>query len=332
MTVELIPANIEVLAFAFQDDKDTPADAPTMAIAIEDESLDPGVQKKKELQSDQTAQQGNVAVMGALPGGSFKKYVRPSEEDFFLAAQLGKFVDSGTTPKIHTLTIDPTAPFVSPYLSVWQIWPGELCVFYRSFRLASTHVTGGPGDFIEVEYMGNALEATYIDPEDAPDLTGLFADELAMSWAELAVSLGGVHSGVVNKLDLMISRAGQPFPGDNGLKVLDNPNGLLAITGQLEVGFVDDTLTRAANTGTTGGTALTSTVFTEALAIALNRGANLQVALSMAAASIQNFKTAFKTDGSTAISSFDFDVLRQADVADALTAVVKNAIVHSDRS
>jgi hypothetical protein len=331
--VELIPSNIEVLAFGIQTDKDTPATTPVIAIAIEDCSLDPGRQTDKEKQSDQTAQQGNIAVMGAQPGGTFKKYARPSEEDFFLYNLLGKVVESGTTPNfIHTENVDPAAPFSSPYLTCWDIWPGELCLRYDGMRLGSGHVMSQPGGFVEVEYATQALAATYLDPGAAPDLTGLFATDLALSWAELAISLGGVHSGVVNKLDLMIDRGTNRFPGDNGLNSLDVPNGLLAVTGSLDVAFTSDDLERAANTGSSTGTALTSAVFSEALSIALTRSANLSIVLSMLQASISNFKTPMNPDGTPAVSSFDFDSLRQATISDAIQAVVKNGQATADRS
>jgi hypothetical protein len=334
MTVTtLIPSNIEVLAFGIQADQATPAVTPVIAVAIEDCGLDPGVQRAKQQESDQDAQQGNVAVMGAQPGGTFKKYVRPSEEDFFLLGLLGKTVDSGTTPNfIHTENIDPAAPLNSPYLTCWNIWPGELCVQYTGMRLKSAHITGAPGGFIEVEYDTRAMAATYVPIGSAPDLTGLFTTELAHSWPELAVSLGGVHSGTANKLDVMIDRGTNFFQGDVGLGVLDVPNGLLAVSGSLEVAFISDALERSANTGSPTGTALTSTVFSEALSIALTRNGNLGVTLSMAGVQIQNFKTQFKTDASPAISSFDFDSLRQATISNVIQAVVKNALAHADRS
>lgn len=333
MTVtELIPANIEVLAFGIQADQATPAATPVIAIAIEDCQLDPGVQRAKQQESDQDAQQGNVAVMGAQPGGTFKKYLRPSEEDFFLYALLGKNVDGGTTPNFtHTANVDPSAPLSSPYLTCWNIWPGELCVQYTGMRLKSAHITSAPGGFIEVEYDTLAMAATYVDAGSIPVLPA-FATELAHSWPELAVSLGGVHGGTANKLDLMIDRGTSPFQGDNGLGVLDVPNGLLAVSGSLEVAFVSDALERSANTGSPTGTALTSTVFSEALSIALTRTADLGVTLALAGAQIENFKTAFSADGKPAISSFDFDSLRQATISDAIQAIVKNALAHADRS
>jgi hypothetical protein len=332
VTIELVPGNIEVLAFAFQVDKDTPATVPTIAINIEDCSLDPAVQRDKQAQSDQFAQQGDVAVMGAQPGGTFKKYMRPSEEDFFLAAQLGLTVDSGTTPKLHTSTMDPDAPFVTPYLTCWDIWPGAMGVRYEGLRLASSHFMGKADGFLEAEYTIAALKAIYFDPGDAPDLTGLFATELGFSWPELAVSLGGDHAGTVNSIDCTISRATGRFKGDNGLASLDVPNGLFSVAGSAEVAFVSDDLARAANTGSTSGTDLTAAIFSEALSIVLARGANLGVALTLAAAQISNFQTAFKADASTATSTFDFNSKRSTTLGDVITAVTKNAIAHADRS
>jgi hypothetical protein len=199
-------------------------------------------------------------------------------------------------------------------------------------RLGSGHFMGKPDGFMEVEYATVALAATYVDTGDIPDLSGLFASELAHGWPELAVSLGGAHDGVVNAIDLMISRGTTWFKGDNGLASLDVPNGLLAVSGSAEVAFQSDQLARAANTGSTSGTALSSAVFSEALSIALTRNANLSVTLALAAAQILNFQTQFKADGTSAVSTFDFESKRSATAANVIQAVIKNQLATADRS
>lgn len=329
--MSLIPANIEVLAIGIQTDKSTPAATPVIALALEDCALDPGVQQINQAESDQSAQQGDVVVVGAQPGGTFKKYARPSEEDLLLYALLGKNTDSGTTPNyIHTSEVDDANPFSSPYLTIWDIWPGVTTTKYVGCRLSQAAFSSQPGQMVDVEYSVVALQALLHDTE--PTLTGLFVDELGFSWPELAVSLGGVHSGIVNNMAITIARNTQYFAGDNGLQSLDIPNGLFAVDGSLEVAFQDDSLYRAANTGSTSGTSLSTTVFSEALAIALTRNANLSLTLSLLAAQIKNYKLAMKTDGSPAVATFDFSTKRQAPLADALTSVVKNQLATADRS
>jgi hypothetical protein len=330
MTVSLIPANIEYLAFAIQVDKDTAAAAPVIAVSLQECSLDPNRQEQLTAESDRSAQQGERMVMGAQPGGSFKKYCRPSEEDFFLHALLGKTVDAGAGPYTHTSNVDPAAPFSSPYLTVWDIWPGNLRVRYDGVRIASAKFDSQPGGELAVEYTLEALKATYLDAD--PTVTGLFVDELPFSWANLSASLGGVHEGVVNSVSCTVSRGTTRFPGDNGLNSLDVPNGLLAVTGSLEVAFQNDDLTRAANTGTTTGTVVTTDVFDEALALDFTRGASLQVKLAMADMQIGNFRTALKTDASPAVSTFDFNSKRQATISNAIQSLVKNAIATATRA
>jgi hypothetical protein len=328
--VSLIPGNVEYLAFGVQADKDTPATVPVIAIALEDCQLDPNPTDIVTAESDASAQQGDTVRVGAEPGGTFKKYVRPSEEDFFLNALLGKTVDAGTTPKTHTGTLDPTDPFGSPYLTVWDVWPGVATVRYDGARIAQGVFNSQPGQTADAEYTLQALKATL--GVDEPDPTGLFIDELPFSWANFVATLGGVHAGVVNSFALTITRNTGRFHGDNGLDSLDIPNGLFAATGSLTVAFEDDTLLRAANTGTTSGTVLTDTVYSEALILDLLRGVDLEVQFSMAGVQIKNFKTALNTDGSPAVSTFDFNSKRQATLSDAMTTLVKNAIAHADRS
>lgn len=328
--MSLIPGNVEVLAFGIQDDATTPADTPIIAIALEDCSLDPNPTDITTAESDASAQQGDTVRVGAEPGGTFKKYVRPSEEDFFLAMLLGLFVDGGTTPKTHTQTIDPDLPFFSPYLTVWDIWPGVACTQYVGGRLAQVAISSQPGQTADAEYTLQALQA--LMGADEPDLTGLIVDELPFSWANFAATLGGVHDGICNAFSLTINRNTGRFQGDNGLNSLDVPNGLLAVTGNMTVAFQDDELMRAAATGTTGGTALTDTVFSESLVLDLARGANLEVKASIAAAQISNYKVTLNTDGSPAVATFDFASKRQATISNAITMLIKNAIAHSDRA
>jgi hypothetical protein len=330
--VSLIPGNVEVLAFGIQTDKDTPATDPVIAIALEDNSLDPGVQYVTAAETDANAVEPDDNVVGAQPGGTFKCYARPSEADFFLAALLGKNVDTGAGPFTHTANIDPAAPFGSPYLTIWDIWPGTACVKYTGARLGQGVYSSQPGALVESEYTVQAIGATFVEPGDQPDLTGLQVDEEPFTWAELAVSLNGVHAGIVNQFQLAVNRNTSRFEGDNGLSSLDVPNGLLTVSGNLEVAFQDDDLWRAANTGTTGGTALTTTIFEEPLAIDLTRGSGLELKFLLAAMRIMNYKVALKTDGSPASATFDFKSKRSATVSDVIQSVVKNAIATASRA
>jgi hypothetical protein len=327
--VSLIPANIEYLGFAIQSAKGTPASAPKICVALEDCSLEPNPTVIQTAESDSSSQQGEKVIVGAQPGGTFKKYVRPSEEDFFLYCLLGKNVDSGTTPKVHTANVDPAAPFTTPYITVWDVWPGVASVRYDDCRIAQAKIDVQPGQAASVEYTLVALKATLGVTEPTP--TGLFASELPHTWAELAVSLGGVHGGIANQASLTIDRNTGRFEGDNGLDSLDCPNGLFAVSGELEVAFQDDDLLRAANTGTTDGTVLTTTLYDQSVVLDFTRGANLETKFTVANAQISDYKVGLKTDASPAIASFNFSSKRQADVATVISTVVKNAIAAAAR-
>lgn len=330
--MSLIPGNVEVLAFAFQDDKDSPADEPVMAIALEDCSLDPGVQKIQTAETDASALAPDDIVVGAQPGGTFKTYMRPSNIDLFLYALLGKNGDTGSSPTTHTASLDPDAPFTTPYLTVWDIWPGIGAVQYSGVRFGQLVATSQEGGAVETEFTLAALKALFLDLEDAPDLADLFVDEQPFTWAELAVSLGGDHDGIVTQYSLTVNRNANRFQGDNGFQSLDIPNGLFAVNGSMTVAFEDDELWRAANTGTVDGDELTTTIFEESIDIDHARGTDLEAKFSLANAQITNFKTKIETDGKPATASFDFKSSRSDDVTDVLTTVVKNAIAHADRT
>jgi hypothetical protein len=323
--VSLIPGNIEVLAFAIQTDKDTPAAAPKIAVALEDCQLDPNPTFITLAETDASALDGDDVVVGAGPGGTFKKYLRPSEEDFFSYCLLGKNTDTGVAdPYTHVSQLDPASPFNSPYLTVWDIWPGVATVKYVGARIAQGAYSGQAGAAWEAEYTLVALQALLGEAE--PDLTGLFIDELPFTWPEVSLSLGGVHGGVVNVASLTVARNTKAFPGDNGLVSLDIPNGLAVVSGSMEVAFEDDALLRAANTGSTVGTALTTTVFSEAITIDMVRGANRETKFELASAQIKNFKAAVKTNADPATATFDFKSKRSTTLSDVIKTTVKNGV------
>lgn len=328
--MSLIPSNIRCHAFGIQPDKDTPADTPVIAIALESTSLDPNVQSLTTAESDRSAQQGQRIIVGAQPGGAFRKYVRPSEEDFFLAALLGLFGDAGSAPTTHTSNIDASAPFFSPYLTVWDIWPGVLSVMHTGCRIAQAVISSAPGQAFDAEYTVAGLKSVYLD--DEPDLDGLFIDELPHVWPELTANIEGITDGTLNALSLTINRNTGRFPGDVGLADYDVPNGLVAVTGNATVAFEDDDLTRLANTGDAAGTELSTLIAEKSLAFVLARGADLGVEFDIAAAQITNVQTALNTDASPAVTTFDFQSKRQDDITDVITAIIKNAITTSDRS
>lgn len=329
--MSLIPANIEYLAFAFQVDKDTPADNPTIAIVISDESLDPGVQKTALPETDRSAQQPGLVVVGAQPGGTFKKWVRPNEEDFFLYALLGANLDGGGPANwTHEASVDGDSPFSTPYLSMWQVWPGFLAVKYTGIRFGQGSYSSSPGNGWEVEYALLGIEATYLDAE--PDVDGLFVDEQPHTWPEYVTSLAGDQPGTVNQASLVINRNTTRYPGDNGFSSFDVPNGLIAVTGSLELAAEDDEILRAANTGAVDGTALTTEIFDESLAMELTRDADTGIRFDVAAIQFQNTKVAVKTDGSVATLTTDFQSKKQADITTLIATLVKNQAENADRS
>lgn len=328
--MSLIPANVEYLGIGIQADKDTAAAAPIMFFALEDCTLDPNPSKIQLAESDFTAQQGNKAVVGAQPGGTFKKYLRPSEDDLLLYGLLGKSTDAGTTPKTHTITMDPLAPFVTPYLTIWDVWPGVGTVRYEGMRISQATITRQPGAAAEVDYTVTGLKATMGVTEPTPT----FIDELPFTGAEFVCTLNGSTPGTINAASVTINRNTGRYPGDKGLTSYDVPNGLVAVSGSLEVAFENDDLWRAANTGTTGGTVLTTTLYEQSLNLAYTRGSTLKAAFDMNAVQMDNFRTAMKTDGSPAVSTFDFTSKRQATVADLLEVLFWNAwaAIDTDRT
>lgn len=330
----LIPGNIEVLAAAYQVDKSTPADDPTIAWVITDEALDPGEQKTPLPETDASAQLPSLVVVGAQPGGTVKKWVRPNEEDFFLYGLLGKNTDGGLTPNFtHTATVDPDAPFDTPYLTLWQIWPGSLVVKYSGVRIGQAVFSSTPGNGWEVEYTFLGLEAVFADVEDAPDLDGLFVDEQPHTWPEYQTTLGVDTPGTVNSMSLTINRNTNRFQGDiPGFKSFDLPNGLFGLTGSFQLAFEDDEIIRAAHTGAVDGTALTTEIFDEALELDLTRDPDTGINFAMAGVQFSSTKLAVHTDGAVAVLDVDYQAKKQADITDAITSLVKNQMEKADRT
>lgn len=274
-------------------------------------------------ESDRSIQQGASHVTTVGPGVTFGVYGRPTEMSLICEALLGANYDDTTGPPYdHTAIPDQD----SPYYSILEIDP-YACTRYEGCRLTAATFTAQDTGQTELRITGLAwlalnvtLGITPPDPEPVP------VDELPFLFAECAVKYGGSHLGTTSQFTLNVNRNSTRIQADNGFEALDIVHGKFQADGSVTRYVQDDDTLRAIDTGTTGGTAPTSTIYTEAFEIDFSRDAG---ALAWVAASdeiaYETREAALNLDGTPIAEVLGFRTQPQSNLADNLTMVTTNA-------
>lgn len=313
-----VSGNKRVLYFATQVAKGTPLTTPTIAFRVSDFTPNPVRSRITLAETDATTQQPADVVAGFTPGFSFKTYCRPNQLAFLFQALLGANTDSGTTPNYqHVLT----AAEATPYLTMFEREPSVWCNQYNDVRLTQIQLDGQAGGAIEATVLGEALG--FAGGATAP-VTPDAGSELPFIYPEITVTRGGVHAGTCSQFTIVIARNGARAQGDNGYASLDYVNGLFSISGQITKYASDDTDQRQVDTGSTTGTAPTSTIFEETLEIKATRDANTSVDIALAAASYPTRAAAVNTDGSPLAEVLGFRSDPQSTLAANVVCTVKD--------
>lgn len=319
-----IPGNRRVIYAGLQSAKGTAQTTPTVKLRVQDFSPN-DVRAKIELdETDALTQDGESVVVGATPGFTLTKYLRPSEDDLLLYALLGANVDSGTTPNfIHTLS-----PAVAmPYLTIYEAEPSVMCNQYKDVRITQAVIRGGAGQALTVVYTCEALDfaAGATEPSTPTDPVS----ELPFVYPEVTNTLAGSAPGTVDEFELTIARGGQRIQGDLGLKSQDYVPGKLVVSGSITkyptLDSSGDDYQRAVDVGSKSGTAITTAIYTETLNIKALRTANLSIEFDMDEVEYTTRQAGPRTDGSPLVEVLAFRTPPQATLAGDVTCVLKNA-------
>jgi Phage tail tube protein len=318
VTVTLIPGNTRVIYTAVQSAKGTAATTPTRKLRLTGDALDPGRSLITLPETDSTSQQPNPAVVGAEPGNTFDTWLRPNDCDMLLYALQGASADSGSGNYTHSLT-----PVVAtPYLTIWDVVPGYSTTKYVDARIVNASIGGSAGQGITAQWTARALTA--LTNQTEPAVPASFSTDVAMTYPDVTVTRGGSHAGDVDAFTIDINRGGAYFHGDNGLTAADYVNGLYGCTGSMTLAFQNAQEYSSFNTGATNGTALTTTLYSQALIIAIAIDTNTSVTFTSSGVTYTAFPIGLDTGGGPVTVAAGFQTTAQATWANNMTVSVKN--------
>lgn len=318
MTVTLLPGNTRTLYVAVQSAQGTAASTPARKLRLTDDNLDPGRQLITLPETDSSSQAPGPVVVGAEPGGTVGLWARPNDNDMFLYALMGAKGTSGSGNYTHTLT----PAVATPYLTVWDVVPGQSTTKYTDVRVTSATFTGSAGQGIQASYALAGLSALVNQSE--PGTPATFSTDVAMTYPDVTVTRGGTHNGDVDAFSITIDRAGQYFHGDNGLTAADHPNGLFACTGSATIAFQNNQEYNAFNTGSTSGTSLTTTLYNQSLTILIAIDSNTSIQFTSSGIIYTAFPIGLDTGGAPITVAAAFQTQPQSTWSNNMTVAVKN--------
>jgi hypothetical protein len=316
------PGNAKLIGIAKQVDADTPAAAPTVYLEIRNWNKDAVRAQAALEETDRSAQQGAQHVTAITPGLGCDLYLRPSQADLIAKMLLWDNDDSATGP---TYTHSASPSQVPVFYTVWEIEPGLYTNRYDGAVAVAGTYTGQDEGQTEINVTGLTFIALGFTAHVAEPTLPSPNTELPFIYAEAAISYGGVHPKTTSAFTVNVNRNAKRITGDNGFRSLAVAAGKLQVDGTLTRYVQDDDTARAVDTGTAGGSAPTTTVFTESLAILLERSGSLSSLIASLAVAYPTREQAINLDGSPLAEVLGFATQPETDVADNISIVSVNA-------
>lgn len=313
-----IAGNAVTLAIGKQAAKGTPQTTPAFKLRLTGGDVSPDTAIVQLAETDASRQAGSSVVVGSTVGGSTSHYLRPDEFGMIAYAALGANADSGSTNFTHTAT--PAAS--APYLTLFKAYNVTTLVDqYSDCRITSLGVSGAAGGVLTYSptWAGLNFLLGATDPALAATTTA------PLTYPQVTVTKGGAAPGTVESFDLTISNGGAFVTGDSGLVNPDYVFGQFSVSGTITLLFENDQDYRAFHTGSTTGTAPSTTIFSESLSIAATKDTNTSVTFTMAGVEYTAYPLAPDVSGAPLRVAMAFRTQRQAAIASNLTIVTKNA-------
>ena len=305
-----VSGNTRIIAVAKQTVKGTPIAAPTVWFPINgDAALSPNREIIQLPEADASAQRADNEVVGASPGGGWQGWWRDAGALFLSEQALGAIAAGVATPTQ-----------AMPYFTAWDVIPGEQCTRFTDCRIGQLTVRGSSMQGIEYQ-VGSVMALSATLGVAQPTLTLPTGRKFA--YPTVAVSVGGVHPGTHDSFEITINRNLSYLRGDNGLAIYDTWPGVFEVTGSLVRWMEDDTDYRKVEGGAAAATALTTTIFTESLEIALDDGTD-STTFESAAIEYTDITQPYSADGAPIVQTLAFNTKRQpaASIGDNLTITV----------
>lgn len=313
-----IPGNAVTVAVGKQSAKATPQTTPAYKLKLTGGEIAPQRDLLTLAETDASRQAGAQVVVGSHVEGTTEHYLRPTEFASIAYWAMGANADSGTTPNYtHTATAASSGPYITMYKAFNST---SLVDQYSDLRIGTLTVRGGAGQALTYSVGWTGLVAVL----GATDPVLAATTETPLVYPNVTCTKGGATPGTVDSFEITIAQNASYIQGDSGLAAVDSVWGQFAVTGSLSLLFQSDADYRAFHTGTTSGTALTTTVYNEALTILAAVNANLSVAFVMSTVEYTAYPVPINVDGSPIRVAATFRAKPQAVIANTLSIVTKN--------
>lgn len=324
----LTEGNSRLVYAAFQAAKGSPAAAPTHRFMVSGEAaLNPDRILIQLPETDASSQRADNTVVGADPKGGWQGWMRGSEWAFLARAIMGANADSGTNPNFtHTATPSKTLP----YLTCWDVIPGQQCTRFDDVRLsrltAGSEALQGAGYTVEAMALSATLGVT------EPVAPAASATDLKYNHSLLTVTIGGSAPGTHDAWSIDINRNVTVLRGDLGLASFDSVAGQFVVSGTFRRIYLDDDDYRKMHGGSAAATTLTRTIFSETLDILLEETADRSIRFTSSAIEYESIAVPVNVDGSPILENLSFATKRQATWANNLTITTKNSLATTETS
>ncbi len=304
-----VAGNTRVICVAKQTAKGSVAAAPTVWFPLSgDAALNPNREIIQLPETDTSSQRADDVVVGASPGGGWTGWWRDAGA-LLLAEGIQGTIAAGVATPAQTL----------PYYTAWDVIPGVMTTRYADVRFSQLTVSGQALQGISYSVEAVALSASLNHAQ--PTITLPTGQKFA--YPHVSVSVGGVTPGTHDSFALTINRNVSILRGDLGLLSYDSWAGTYDVTGQLVRIFENDDAYAQVHGGSAAATALTTTIFSEALAITLTDGTDT-VVFDSNAIQYTGIAVPVSVDGSPIMQTLDFATKRQptATIADNFTITI----------
>lgn len=302
-----VSGNTRVICLAKQSAKGTPAASPTKFFPISgDGALNPNREIIQLPETDASSQRTSSTVVGASPGGGWTGWWRDDGALMLAEAVQGAIAGGVATPAQ-----------AMPYYTAWDVIPGVMCTKYDDVRIGQLTLSGQALQGIQYSVEAVALSATL--NETPPTIT--LPTGLKFSYPHVSVTVGGVTPGTHDSFTFTINRNVTLLRGDSGLDIYDSWPGIYEVSGQLVRLFENDDAYNQVHGGAAAATVLTTTVFSESLAITLTDGTDT-VVFDSNAVEYTGIAVPVNVDGTPILQTLDFVTQRQATWADNFTITI----------
>lgn len=272
-------------------------------------------------ETDASRVAGDPIVVSVRVEGDSEHYLRPDEFHRDAHLLLGQTSSTGTTNYTHTAT--PTSSGSAPYATLIRALNATALVEQLTdCQIASMTVRGGAE--AACTYTKSWVGLTPL--EGATDTALTASSSSPYVYPEVTVTKNSVTTDIVTSFELTINQNRSLIFGDSGIGAAALVAGTLEVTGSITILFQSDADYRAFQTGSTSGTTVNTSLYTQPLSITMVRDANTSVTFTMSNVILTAYDPPMNTDGSPIQVAAEFRSQRTATLGNYITIVTKNQI------